>query len=73
VAEKLRLVTSSLPVALGPEVDGPALAVTVSVGVSGLDSVRAEEIHTLLQAADTALYEAKHGGRNRVAIWAAER
>jgi hemerythrin len=62
-------------VALGPAGDGPeqAVTVTVSVGVTGLDSVRPEELPLLLETADAALYEAKRAGRNRVAVRAAER
>jgi diguanylate cyclase (GGDEF)-like protein/PAS domain S-box-containing protein len=75
VAQKLRLVTCTVPVALGPAGDGPeqAVTVTVSVGVTGLDSVRPEELPLLLETADAALYEAKRAGRNRVAVRAAER
>ncbi len=42
------------------------LAVTVSAGVAGFRS--GETISQLLQRADTALYEAKHAGRNRVVV-----
>jgi diguanylate cyclase (GGDEF)-like protein/PAS domain S-box-containing protein len=66
VAEKLRLATSIVPVALGPSEDGPALAVTVSIGATMMESARGEDVYALLEAADRALYEAKRGGRNRV-------
>ena len=73
VAEKLRLVTATVPLARGPEAGGPVVAVTVSVGVTGLDSVRPKELPLLLEMADVALYEAKRAGRNRVAVRVAER
>jgi two-component system cell cycle response regulator len=72
VAEKLRLATSIVPVALGPSEEGPALAVTVSIGVTMMESARGEDVHALLEAADRALYEAKRGGRNRVTARAAD-
>ena len=43
----------------------PGLAVTVSIGLAGLDD-GAEGPDDLLCDADARLYEAKHGGRNRV-------
>lgn len=73
VAEKLRLVTCSVEVPLGPSEGGPTRGVTVSVGVTSLEDVHAEEVHTLLETADKALYEAKRGGRNRVVARAAGR
>jgi len=43
--------------------NGP-VATTVSVGVAG--GPAGTELEVLLAAADTALYQAKRGGRNRV-------
>jgi two-component system, cell cycle response regulator len=39
---------------------------TVSIGVAGFPSTRAETVEQLLEAADKALYRAKHAGRNCV-------
>jgi diguanylate cyclase (GGDEF)-like protein len=46
--------------------DGVMLPVTVSVGVAVL-SGEAEDSAALLRRADERLYQAKSGGRNRVA------
>lgn len=43
-------------------------AVTMSFGVAGLDPALRESPDELLSRADQALYQAKHGGRNRVAL-----
>jgi diguanylate cyclase (GGDEF)-like protein len=40
--------------------------VTVSVGLATIAADGATESHNLMEAADQALYQAKHGGRNRV-------
>jgi diguanylate cyclase (GGDEF)-like protein len=58
-AERLRLVVAQL------HVDGCDAEVTVSAGVTSLES-EAEEIDDLLRRADRALYLAKRQGRNRV-------
>jgi diguanylate cyclase (GGDEF)-like protein len=65
VAEKLRkaVAAAKLP---GPEGEG-SLSVTVSIGVSTL-GIDADEIAGLIEKADTALYEAKRAGRDRVAM-----
>jgi len=62
VAERIRRALE----ARGVSVDVGRIEVTVSAGVAtyGTDG---EDWDALLSAADTALYEAKHAGRNRVA------
>ena len=62
LAERIRHVVADEPIAT----DAGPVAVTISVGVA---SVRpgCEDLHALLKAADAALYDAKRGGRNRVA------
>jgi diguanylate cyclase (GGDEF)-like protein len=42
--------------------------VTLSIGVASFDRERLHEVPALIEAADKALYAAKHGGRNRVMV-----
>ena len=44
------------------------LSFTVSIGVASMTSVD-DNIDTLLNLADTALYEAKNSGRNKVCVY----
>ncbi len=62
LAERLRTTVGDLPI---PTAAGP-LNVTISVGLATADGNELD-LAELLGNADTALYEAKRGGRNRVA------
>jgi two-component system, cell cycle response regulator len=68
VAERLRHVVESEPFTLKQA--GIKLGITASLGISST-VWGAESAEALLKQADRALYEAKHGGRNRVVAAAA--
>jgi diguanylate cyclase (GGDEF)-like protein len=61
IAERLRCTVAAEPVGL----DGGEILVTVSIGLATLRSDDSR-LENLLSRADTALYEAKRSGRNRV-------
>jgi len=66
-AEVLRLAVRAMQVSH----EGMALGqVTISIGLSTLE-LKGEPIGDVLKRADTALYRAKHDGRNRVVSAAA--
>jgi two-component system, cell cycle response regulator len=62
VAERLRISIAETDVG----VDGVSYTITASLGVAAFDSRETERSRDLLRAADKALYEAKHRGRNCV-------
>ena len=62
LAERLRLAVGGDAMALAEGM----VSVTLSIGIA--TSGMAHEVQTLLSAADTALYRAKHSGRNRVEL-----
>jgi two-component system, cell cycle response regulator len=68
VAERIRSEIELEPFAVGK--DGKTVGVTVSAGVSTLLQA-ADSVEALMKRADTALYEAKSAGRNRVVARAA--
>lgn len=45
--------------------NGDSIPITISIGVSSFPENTVDSIEELIQAADTALYGAKNGGRNR--------
>lgn len=61
VAEKIRKAVSETFIG---EMDGKA--VTISIGLAGLNGVEADNVEDLIRHADGALYRAKEEGRNRV-------
>lgn len=63
VAERMRACVEALRLP-GPDENA---VVTVSVGVAAVEVAVADAPFALIDAADAALYEAKNGGRNRVA------
>lgn len=64
VAERLREAVGRAEVA---REEGVPLRITVSIGVAPLSA--GTNLDTLMSQADAALYEAKHGGRNRVCAY----
>ena len=65
VAERLRSVVADQPIALGDGAED--LSVTISIGIS-VTRDATETPETLLERADSALYEAKHSGRNCIRV-----
>jgi len=65
LAERLRRVVEALAVTVDA---GPAMRVTVSIGVAVHPTVDAASADQLFAAADKALYAAKDAGRNRVCV-----
>lgn len=63
LAERLRKLVETTPT----EFHEKKLGATVSVGVATFPSTPATTVDELIEAADQALYRAKHAGRNRVA------
>ncbi|GAB3399841.1 diguanylate cyclase [Massilia agilis] len=64
VANAIREHVASLGLAHAPSAAYPM--VTLSIGVASFDKERLHEPAALVEAADKALYAAKHAGRNRV-------
>ncbi|RTZ43368.1 sensor domain-containing diguanylate cyclase [Candidimonas sp. SYP-B2681] len=62
VAERVRIAISNAHVSPKP---GTQLVYTISLGVTTLAD-HDDDLNVLLKRADTALYEAKHSGRNKV-------
>jgi two-component system cell cycle response regulator len=65
LAERLRRLVEQT-ITSGADTSGKQLRVTVSIGVSSYPLDPHDSVSTLVDAADQALYRAKHAGRNRV-------
>lgn len=68
IAERLRIAIETEPFVLAMQ--GRQITVTASMGIATL-TPQVQSPEQLLKQADQALYEAKHGGRNRVVAAAA--
>ena len=62
MAERLRKLVEATKI----DFDGKQLRATVSIGLASYPSTPCKTPEHLVEAADKALYRAKHGGRNRV-------
>lgn len=65
-AERVRMAIENLRLPHAASETSPV--VTVSVGVASCIATPARDSRTVIEAADQALYRAKHGGRNRMVL-----
>jgi diguanylate cyclase (GGDEF)-like protein len=68
IAERLRVRIGGMAVPVDDRPDSPVVQVTISIGVSSMERGMNRELTDLLTAADSAMYEAKQAGRNRVCV-----
>jgi diguanylate cyclase (GGDEF)-like protein len=68
IAERLRQHIGDLSVPIDDRPEAPRVQVTISIGVSAMERSDPRELTDLLAAADSALYQAKQAGRNRVCM-----
>lgn len=70
LGERIRQHIASLQIDPGPAPDGQprVVRVTVSIGVAAFDNGASAPMSELMRQADTALYQAKGQGRNRVIL-----
>jgi diguanylate cyclase (GGDEF)-like protein len=68
IAERLRTHIGALAIPVDDRPDAPIVRVTISIGVSAIERGVDHELTDLLTAADSALYQAKQAGRNRVCV-----
>ncbi len=66
LAERVRASVEQLAIVF----DGNPIPITISAGVAMIPDPRLKDADDFIGAADAALYEAKHGGRNRVCVHA---
>jgi diguanylate cyclase (GGDEF)-like protein len=66
IAERVRASIAGLSIIAPGATGGERVQVTVSIGVTALDSGSRRELAELMAAADAALYRAKAGGRDQV-------
>ena len=72
IAERLRSHVAGLEVPVSDRPNAPTVSLTISIGVTAMEPGETQELTDLLAAADSALYDAKQTGRNRIATRAAE-
>jgi diguanylate cyclase (GGDEF)-like protein len=65
LAERVRRAVSRLRLVTGEQ----AVSITISAGIASLRATRPKDGPALVDLADTALYYAKEGGRNRVTVY----
>lgn len=64
LAERLRITVQNTQFVY----DGIHIPITISLGVAAIPEIHAQTAEELIAAADAALYDAKHAGRNRVML-----
>jgi diguanylate cyclase (GGDEF)-like protein len=67
IADRLRRYVAAMAIPIDDRPNSPVLNVTISIGVTAMQRGENFELTDLLAAADSAMYAAKHAGRNRVA------
>jgi diguanylate cyclase (GGDEF)-like protein len=72
IAERLRSHVADMQVPVSDRPNAPTVSLTISIGVTAMALGETRELTDLLAAADSALYDAKQTGRNRIATRAAE-
>jgi diguanylate cyclase (GGDEF)-like protein len=68
IAERLRRFVADMEVPVSDNPGAERVHLTISIGVTAMIAGHTRELTDMLAAADSALYQAKQSGRNRVAV-----